>query len=210
MLQFLTIFDNFRACEGAPVGNGKGIKCKYFTFLFSCHGNSDIKQEKWTISREDVSERGNFLHSVISSCAHNVPSFHKWLNTFIGDVIKCSLILLLLCIKWNLVWNRASNQVVLKHLQSLLFEAHQTKTRHVCTYLNAFFIVIWNKVMRFQNVDICYNFAKCWTCRLLTSVVCSRLPCSKCSVRGHLLSMGRGNVKLSWKQWTISRNWCML
>ena len=48
---------------------------------------------------------------------------------------------------------------------------YSTNTRHVCTYLNAFFMVIINIVMQFNNV---YHFLGL-NCSAL-GVICSRLP----------------------------------
>ena len=43
-------------------------------------------------------------------------------------------------------------------------------TRHVCTYSNAFLVVIPNIVTKFQIVYNLETFVKCLTCRLLTPV----------------------------------------
>ena len=40
--------------------------------------------------------------------------------------------------------------------------------RHICTYFNAFFMVIPNIVTKFQNFDIFENFVTTLTCGLLT------------------------------------------
>ena len=48
---------------------------------------------------------------------------------------------------------------------------YQTKTKHTCTYLNAFLMVIPNMAMKFHNFDIFYTIFE-----IFTPVVCSRLP----------------------------------
>ena len=47
-------------------------------------------------------------------------------------------------------------------------------TRHVCTYLNAFPVVVPNKVMKFHNFDICYKL-----CAHFEHAVCTLLPRGK-------------------------------
>ena len=56
------------------------------------------------------------------------------------------------------------------------FRKYQTDTGHVCTYLNAFFTVIPNTVMKFQNVDIFKKeMVQFLTCRLLSSAMWKEL-----------------------------------
>ena len=46
------------------------------------------------------------------------------------------------------------------------FTNYWTNTKHVCTYLNAFFIEVSNMAMKFYNFDIFTNFVTYLTCRL--------------------------------------------
>ena len=65
------------------------------------------------------------------------------------------------------------------HISKCYFEIYWTKTRHVGTYFNAFFMVIPNMVMKFQNVDIfyqiCYifNLSSAHACRVENIIVVS-------------------------------------
>ena len=99
----------------------------------------------------------------------------NWSNPFLSSI-------------WS-VWPTSSNVTLRTHalvLQSKTvfafwhfwncngyFTIYWTNTRHVCTYFNAFLIVIPNIDTKFQNFDILWNFVK------FLFVVCSRLSRGK-------------------------------
>ena len=59
-------------------------------------------------------------------------------------------------IRWNLLLMLNSSHILKPRLQI----TEPINTRHVCTYLNAFRKVIPNMIMKFQNVDICWQFCE--------------------------------------------------
>ena len=69
----------------------------------------------------------------------------------------------------------SSARILYRVVSLVFFRNYITNTWHVCTYLNAFFTVIPNKVMKLikfgerkiKYCDIFANFVKCLICRLL-------------------------------------------
>ena len=62
-------------------------------------------------------------------------------------------------------------------LNFTIFSRRITKPIHVCTYLNAFFMVTLNMVLIFKNSELSETFGEILE---VSSAICIRLPCRKC------------------------------
>ena len=58
-------------------------------------------------------------------------------------------------------------KIVLFHNIPEISQISKSNTRHVCTYINAFLMVIPNIFTKFQNLDIFEHFVTFLDCRLL-------------------------------------------